>query len=103
MKLKLKDNEMTPCEINIAIAKKMGWGEKYIDKKAYRPITNAPDYYHDLNACYEAEMMLDHEQKTDYIRLLNKGDFSWRRLAFATAPQRCEAMLKTWGLWEESK
>lgn len=62
-----------------------------------------PRYPTDLNACHEMEKIIDNSQKTDYIRLLNKGDFSYRRLAFATGPQRCEAFLKTLGLWENEQ
>lgn len=57
-----------------------------------------PDYPKDLNACAEFEKMLTDEEKTDFIRELNKGDFSYRRLAFATARQRCITYLKTKGI-----
>lgn len=56
------------------------------------------DPLEDLNACAQFEATLANEEKTDFIRELNKGDFSYRRLAFATARQRCLAYLKTKGI-----
>ena len=102
---------MTEQEQRISIAEACGW-VKHVDNETQNclgwksPNHGAllfdfvPDYYTDLNAMHEAERTLANDTKTDYIRLLNKGDFSCRRLAFATAAQRAEAFLRTIGKWK---
>lgn len=79
-----------------------------------RLFTTAPDFYHDLNAV--------HELVVAFKRSVNDGDRRWSdalmrvcqdaedcvgavearyKTADATAPQRCEALLRTLNLWED--
>jgi len=76
-----------------------------------------PDYLNDLNACHQMEKVLTKEQAQSYSQFLGiamkmpdvgyftgQPNFSiaeWERLIMATAPQRCEAFLRTLNLWEE--
>lgn len=57
----------------------------------------SPDYAHDLDAIHEAEKMLNQSQRVSYVRLLQT--LCWDRKlgdsCFATARQRCEALLRT--------
>jgi hypothetical protein len=99
---------MNPKKQRIAIAQACGWtdiGFAYFSGTGLDPLDglrdDLPDYLNDLNAMHEAEKMLTNDQKTDFIRAVNKGDFSNRRLAFATAAQRAEAFLRTLNLWTE--
>lgn len=76
-----------------------------------------PDYYHDLNAVHEAEAWLDDKDVDtksmywDYLCLVcwpeeAEGSDTFIRdyaMCRSTAPQRCEALLRTWGLWKESE
>lgn len=66
-----------------------------------------PNYPSDLNACHEMEKVLDNEQQAIYYHQLCKltdalgpagHTFHWYP-AVATAPQRCEAFLRTMGRW----
>ena len=59
-----------------------------------------PDYLNDLNACHEAEKVLNSEQSYEYYVQLS---MKVNRPFIATAPQRCEAFLRTLGLWEEEQ
>lgn len=68
-----------------------------------------PDYPNDLNAVHEAENTLDGSNVNPQLRY-TYADYLYRivvpenRQPFrATAAQRCEALLRTWGLWEEEK
>lgn len=56
-----------------------------------------PDYLNDLNACHEMEKVLTPKQKLAYLKYLTDLDHFGR---FATAAQRCEAFLRTLGLWK---
>lgn len=74
-----------------------------------------PDYFNCLNACAEMEATLDNEPVDvqslyyDYLSLAAgwksktledaKWESTWNTHR-ATAPQRCEAFLRTKGLWE---
>lgn len=74
-----------------------------------------PNYLGDLNAIYEAEQILDKGQKiiricTLYRIVIPKEEqddryfIDWNnafKLVDATAPQRCEAFLRTLSLWTE--
>jgi hypothetical protein len=68
-----------------------------------------PDYPNDLNAVHEAEKSLDRFQVSEYgielCRVMKlpdiNGEICWGSLVMATARQRCEALLKTVGLWKE--
>ena len=94
---------MSTNQKRIAIAEACGWtcvdGSLTGRSPGNGPIERIPDYFADLNAMHEAEKRLTNEEKTDYIRLLNNGDFSFRRLAFAPADQRAEAFGLTLNLW----
>src|SRR4051812_24108178 len=101
---------MTEEAQRIAIAESCGWENHpcgngvsgWIERVGEYELRHfeCPDYLHDLNAIHEAEKVLGMDQRTDYIRVLNAGDFGYRRLAFATAAQRAEAFLRTLGKWD---
>lgn len=104
---------MTPEEIQIAIVEACGWKEfphpnykKGIllpykwSRSATEHLLKLPDYPNDINACFEMEEMLTPEQKKAYRKTL--ADICRRDgNIFATAGQRCEAFLRTVGLWRE--
>jgi hypothetical protein len=110
---------MTPNEINIAIAEWCGWKYERLPKACVwiSPADDGwhespPNYHADLNAIAEAEKKLDYMtgQLGDYhaalgqiCRKLNEGKpmSQWQHEYRATAPQRCEALLKTIGKWKE--
>lgn len=106
---------MTDEQINIAIAKACGW--KFIadychganDPPEYTTVTPDgrhlcgyyPDYCNDLNAMHEAEALiikLGHRAIRTYEDLLQK---QIANIVFATDRQRCEAYLRTLGIWIE--
>lgn len=111
---------MTEEEINIAIAKELGWtfitGEVDYDGESM-PFTvwkldgkdhnTIPDYCHDLNAMYEAENSLSEQEQRDYFyrqlvpMFKGREPYTHRHAAFATAHQRAEAFLRVKGLWKE--
>jgi hypothetical protein len=72
---------------------------------------NLPDYVHDLNAVHEIEKKLNIKQQVWYLQKLTQVRFKEGvsgmiccmidKTAFATAAQRCEALLKILGLWKE--
>ena len=99
--------------INIAIAELLGWTEieqytQAVDgwygyEPKNGPHSQIPDYCNDLNAMHEAEKMLNRKQQNDYCFTLMDIQKSWggfKRL-HATARQRAEAFLRTFGKWEE--
>jgi hypothetical protein len=63
------------------------------------------NYYEDLNAIHEAEKTLSTGGRAQYIYHLQTlcGGQQFGDNYFATAPQRCEAFLKTVGKWVETK
>lgn len=114
---------MTKERMRVVIAEWMGWKSErdpyYIDRLRWRSPDGAyygtcdlPDFPNDLNAIHEAEKGLDeHDADTNIpiqeanwrsrysialVRITNKSNpFD------ATALQRCEALLRTIGRWEE--
>lgn len=104
---------MTPNEINRAIAYFVGYREVVADTGVWiapdgtRPEPmRIPDYYHDLNAVHEAEARL-RSLNLDYAQFWMRPFNMANRIAVwnalhATAPQRCEALLRTVGKWKES-
>lgn len=118
---------MTPEAQRIAIAEACGWIEARpatcvqgqvsgIPPKNVSPTQLrdwVPDYLHDLNAIHQAEMMLDKDQLWDFASKLScVMDAAPRRFngmaweahhVSPTAPQRCEAFLRTLNLWDDSK
>lgn len=103
---------MTDAEIRVAIAEKCGWTqlEQRYDCKGWCGIMPGskyqklplPDYPNDLNAVHEAESVVfnknDWTRYTDFLIDLVPKDQSPIR---ATAHQRCEALLRTWGIWKD--
>jgi hypothetical protein len=112
---------MTPQEINILIAEFEGWskienthtimmGELW---KGYPPegtkciVGNKlpiSNYYEDLNAIHGAAAKLTTQERQHvYIRELHKQkkEMSYFDCIQATAPQRCEALLRTIGKWRD--
>ena len=84
--------------------------EKEAINKALSEFTgNQANFFDDLNAVHEAEKNLDRFQVTEYgvelCRVMKlpdiNGEICWGSLVMATARQRCEALLKTVGLWKE--
>ena len=104
---------MSPEAQQIAIEQACGWTEteawldgrrcfEHADSNAGWDFDSLPDYLNDLNACREFEIWLlkNHPNlQTIYRRILiecvGSDGFYW----MATAPQRCEAFLKTIGRW----
>lgn len=62
-----------------------------------------PNYPFDLNAVHELEKKVHDEKWISYVKLLAKACEYQKGFCHATAAQRCEALLKTLGLWEETK
>ena len=64
----------------------------------------APDYLNDLNACHEMEKVLDivveRGDYWDYLSSITGGEVE---MIYATAAEKCEAFLRTLGLWEEQQ
>ena len=117
---------MNKEQMRIAIAKKMGFTGCDDAKCEYRKcqhlhklgrvyfpesfsIPMYPNYPDDLNACHEAveSLGIDGEEWAVALWKVTVGGkpITDRKamLLFsnATAPQRCEAMLRVWGLWKE--
>jgi len=109
---------MNAEQINIAIAESLGWTQvRRPDNQMvwcqprgiFQMETTLPNYHGDLNACAEMERkgLVTDQEIEDYLEALNealeadvpKGSPSFTAY-FATAPQRCEAYLKTKGLWK---
>jgi hypothetical protein len=65
-----------------------------------------PDYLHDLNAMHEMEKMLPFDRRRFYCEMLVKvigsltPQLEWEMI-HATAAQRREAFLRTFGKWKE--
>lgn len=112
---------MTKRERQLAIAEACGFEEIQsfgkisvgIAKGApnHQPLV-LPDYLHDLNAMHEAEKTLSEKQVVFYLTKLLQVRYRTGadhgmiacmqdKLAFATAPQRAEAFLRTIGKWVE--
>ena len=67
-----------------------------------------PDYLNDLNACHEMEKVLTEKGVNEwwsYVAFINRHNprpFGTETAVHATAAQRCEAFLRTLGLWTET-
>ena len=119
---------MTPTEINIAIAEacpeifsigetyESMWNKAKLRKYVYRKgdeDRHEIDPLNDLNACYEAWLSLNDNQKQRFENELvdlvcatkdkkKKPMYVQACVAInATAPQRCEAFLRVIGKWRE--
>ena len=113
---------MTPEQQRIKIAEACGltltdaWGHT-TNGKTWEPL---PNYLSDLNACHEMEKTLDNKanimdeedgfcterdrymdtlQSITDARPTHQDDCEWAFLT-ATPAQRCQAFLRTLGLWE---
>ena len=114
---------MTPSEQRIALAEACGFTRTACDPdydwrgpKSFGDgyCNSLPDFLADLNAMHEAEGMLQDSQLWDYLARLedivcdereieNPEENGWcGYIAFATAAQRAEALLRTLNLWEET-
>jgi len=68
-----------------------------------------PNYPNDLNACHEMEKTLTNDQLSHYCLtvlprvcdMTQPMNGNITAAVTATAPQRCEAFLKTKGLWKD--
>ena len=73
--------------------------------------SSIPDYLNDLNACHEMEQGLTVAQRVTYAHqmgLLLSGGSVGRAVPnwwfiHATAAEKCEAFLRTLGLWEDAQ
>ncbi len=90
---------MTNDEIRIAIGQHEGL-------KLVLP----PNYLEDLNAVHQLEETLSDAEVQKYIDHLiavTKADLGYGTnywsVYHATAPQRCKALLRLWGVWKESR
>lgn len=100
----------------IAIAEELGWKQvvkvevgdegypeeflRWVNSKG--EMLSLPNYPKDLNACAEFEATMD-PNGNEYTRFdnhLHKICGSVRKCIHATAAQRCEAFLRTKGLWK---
>lgn len=119
------ETKMTPEEINIAIAIRLGWKSVSLDNPNGYPKTgpcgsppNAPDgglenftlipnFYADLNAIAKAVESLSKKHKHAYAVILANmfWPLGWRdytstlEVSEAASEKRCEAFLKTFGDW----
>ena len=113
---------MKPEKQRIAIAEACGWtkcdtsgSECWISPSGIHSTSGNvvfPSYLTSLDAMHEAEKVLDEKQIVWYLQKLSQVRLKQGeggmiacmidRLAFATAPQRAEAFLRTIGKWEES-
>ena len=115
---------MNPSEINKRIAEARGWTDvngRAVELLGFAPTPRMkhgikmydeiPNYYGDLNACHEMEMVMNPDQCDKYNDWLMEvkpprkdTNYTSERWSWgSTAPQRCEAFLRTLGLWEDSK
>ena len=100
---------MSPEKQQRAIERICGW--EAMPDGHYHPDNpigqTRPDYPNDLNAMHEAEKVLTHDQHIDYIDWLGLccDDYGHKVWVYvhATAAERCEAFLRTLGLWENAQ
>lgn len=76
------------------------------DFSRYGEIVYPPDYLNDLNAVREVEKLLDDNQWREYEQVLEGMLWSYpmgvsRLLIHASAEDKCEAILRIIGEWEE--
>jgi hypothetical protein len=118
---------MTPAEINKAIAESRRWMAHPTVRNVWRTpeqcernkkligtvsgpwsteSSGPPNYYNDLNSIQEAVMLLTPDQMIDYCNfrlraVVGEGCITDYKMINATAPQRCEAYLRTIGKWRD--
>lgn len=104
---------MTPEQQRLALAKWAGFKMCPVHL-AYECCGNrVPDFLNDLNAVHELMARLDSAQYdgesgfTQTLAMVTQGPnapingWRFRPMQEATAAQRCEALLRTLGLWED--
>lgn len=102
---------MSPEQQRIKIAEACGWKRDSRGLGWLSPsgeYIDLPDYLNDLNAAHEMENGLKPDDFSKYLLQLQKLTQSEHRyevenryaLIHATSAQRCEAFLKTKGLWK---
>ena len=100
-----EENQQIAIAEACGIVSKDEWGPLY--KTPNGILRDCPDYFNDLNAMRDAEMVLEPDQITDYLEWLGmcSGDDAHQVWAYvhATAAQRAEAFLLTIGKWESAK
>ena len=102
---------MSPEAQNRAICKALG--KRYhkptpeeIARGSYYHYQYEPDYLNDLNAMHSAEQVREmysypqRERYLDNLMTVVRSENIDRPFCCATAAQRCEAFLKTLGLWK---
>ena len=116
---------MTPEAQNIAIAESLGWIRStdpdrtrgryewvvlnpdgfevfWSDRGTYPQAL--PNYHSSLDACAEFEKFMNNGQWWEWVENLTEVCGGGTALCISsTAPQRCEAYLRTLNLWQESK
>ena len=117
---KEKGNDMTPNEINAAIAEIRGWIKFYEEgddegtgkwfwHRGNENLSAPPDYYHSLDACAEFERtMTDTRQMEAYVfyvkQIIGRPDviFNLDYCMIVLPPQiKCEAFLRMHNKWRE--
>jgi hypothetical protein len=89
---------MTPEAQRIAIAEVCGWTESSLNKHPQW----IPDYTTSLDAMHEAETVLRRDNNHDGCGTSALDCYAQRISKCATASQRAEAFLRTFGKWVES-
>ena len=102
---------MSPEKQQRAIERICGW--EAMPEGHYHPDNpigqTKPNYLNDLNACHEMEKVLMEKGVNawwSYVAFINRHNptpFGTETAVHATAAQRCEAFLRTLGLWEEEQ
>jgi hypothetical protein len=84
---------------NLCLGNKPTWSNGTVI--SYTVDKVVPDYFNDLNACHEAEKMLQHYGAfVDCLATVAKQPRGGISLIHATAAQRAEAFGLTLGLWK---
>jgi len=112
---------MTPQEINLTIAELCGWTWNHADEWCWEHVDGStsssvpvrakslPNYHASLDACATFEATLTDVEHSAYrgelwnTAMAETGDLHSRAFVSATAPQRCEAFLRTHNKWIETK
>ena len=110
---------MTPKKINGKIARKLGYQKCHPWDSLITPTGRrqsfCPDFINDLNECARMEATLNFADQERYGRTLaeicigkewsepdfNPNGWGWFSAINATPKQKCEAILRVWGLWED--
>lgn len=102
---------MSPEKQRIAIATACGWTADSwcLTPSGWVFADAVPDYLNDLNAMHEAEEVLMEKGVNawwSYVAFINRHNsrqFGTETAVHATAAEKCEAFLRTLGLWEEEQ